>query len=618
MKMPFLFLALSVAASAATYYVDSHGGNDDADGLSPQAAWKSLEKVNKNPAQPGDQVLFKRGGLWRGTLRPGQGSLDQTTRYADYGEGPLPIIQRSIAADNPALWEQIRPGLWRTTTPTIGAREPLDREFRTGHWACYFEADARAHAFNHGGDKGHVVVTLNVSKAGTHRNHIQLWGPVIPSFDDTLIITLRGRSKMPIRLKNIDVLQEQTPWRRFANGRCDAELRDEWQDIEIVLNRISEIAPEPMKLHFGLGDQLRDGEEIQLQVVRAEVATKVGGLELPVDVGNIIFDHGKTCGWKKWSVDSLDKVGDYYYAPDEQCVYLRYDGNPAELHQSIELAMKGHVVEHGGRKNILFENLAIRYGASHGFGGGSAEGVTIRGCDIYFIGGAHQFTHPNGVPVRFGNGIEFWNNAKDCLVENCRVWEIYDAALTNQGRGDGNPVHSIQTNITYRNNVIWNSEFSFEYWNRQLTENIAFINNTCVDSGYGWAHAQRPNPNGAHLMFYSNRAETRNFVVKDNIFVQTTHAGMRMDIDWLDTITMDHNLWYVGDKPLYRLAKNNRIMLEQLPELQKQFPVDVHSQFGLPVFMDAAKRDYRLAPDSIGHSGASDGGPFGARARLKD
>ena len=59
-------------------------------------------------------------------------------------------------------------------------------------------------------------------------------------------------------------------------------------------------------------------------------------------------------------------------------------------------------------------------------------------------------------------------------------------------------------------------------------------------------------------------------------------------------------------------------MLEQLPELQKQFPVDVHSQFGLPVFMDAAKRDYRLAPDSIGHSGASDGGPFGARARLKD
>ncbi|MGI5923617.1 MAG: right-handed parallel beta-helix repeat-containing protein [Lentisphaeria bacterium] len=612
MKMLPFALSLCVSATAATYYVDSSAGNDAADGLSPQTAWQSLAKVNRSPAQPGDQVLFKRGGLWRGALRPGKGSLDHVTRYADYGEGPLPIIQGSVAADAPALWEQLRPGLWRTTTPTIGERRPLDREFRTGHWACYFEADARAHAFNHGGEKGHVVVTLNVSKAGTHRNHIQLWGPVVPYFEDVLIITLRARSKMPIKLKNIDVLQEQTPWRRFANGRCDTELRDEWQEIEIVLNRISEITPEPMKLHFGLGDQLRDGEEIQLQVLKTEVANKVGGLELATDVGNIIFDHGEACGWKKWGVDQLDNVGDYYYAPDEQCVYLRYDGNPAELHKSIELAMRGHVVNHGGRKNILFENLAIRYGASHGFGGGSSERITIRGCDLYYIGGAHQFTRPDGKPVRFGNGIEFWGDAKDNLVENCRLWEIYDAALTNQGRED------TEVNITYRNNVIWNAEFSFEYWNRKLTENITFVNNTCVDAGYGWAHAQRPDPNGAHLMFYSNRAKTRNFIIKDNIFVQTTHAGMRMDLDWLDVITLDYNLWHVGDKPIYRLAKNNRIMLEQLPELQKQFPVDVHSQFGMPVFMDAAKRDYRLAPDSIGRSGASDGGPFGARARLKD
>ncbi|NMA46589.1 MAG: hypothetical protein GX945_08510, partial [Lentisphaerae bacterium] len=122
--------------------------------------------------------------------------------------------------------------------------------------------------------------------------------------------------------------------------------------------------------------------------------------------------------------------------------------------------------------------------------------ITIRGCDIYYIGGAHQFTRPDGKPVRFGNGIEFWGNAKDNLVENCRLWEIYDAALTNQGRYD------TEVNITYRNNVIWNAEFSFEYWNRKLTENITFVNNTCVDAGHGWAHAQRPDPNGAHLMFY--------------------------------------------------------------------------------------------------------------------
>jgi len=62
-------------------------------------------------------------------------------------------------------------------------------------------------------------------------------------------------------------------------------------------------------------------------------------------------------------------------------------------------------------------------------------------------------------PLR--NGIEFWSNARDCLVEGCRLWEIYDAALTNQGNGTNQ-----QVNITYRDNVIWNSEYSFEYWNR--------------------------------------------------------------------------------------------------------------------------------------------------------
>ena len=75
--------------------------------------------------------------------------------------------------------------------------------------------------------------------------------------------------------------------------------------------------------------------------------------------------------------------------------------------------------------------------------------------------GATSSRHPDGKPVRFGNGVEFWAGAHDCLVEGCRLWEIYDAALTNQGSGT-----NVQENITYRRNVIWNSEYSFEYWNR--------------------------------------------------------------------------------------------------------------------------------------------------------
>ena len=142
---------------------------------------------------------------------------------------------------------------------------------------------------------------------------------------------------------------------------------------------------------------------------------------------------------------------------------------------------------------MVYDGLAVMYGAAHGFGGGDTHHLVIRNCDLGYIGGAHQFTRPDGKPVRFGNAIEFWGAAHDNLVEGCRIWEVYDAALTNQGRGPD----SKQINITYRNNLIRNSEYSFEYWNNPetaVTKNIRFVNNTCVNAGSGWAHAQRPDP----------------------------------------------------------------------------------------------------------------------------
>jgi hypothetical protein len=78
---------------------------------------------------------------------------------------------------------------------------------------------------------------------------------------------------------------------------------------------------------------------------------------------------------------------------------------------------------------------------------------------------------------RYGNAIEFWGAASDHLVERNRIWEVYDAALTNQAT----VMIPHQINITYRDNVIWNSEYSFEFWNRPesaITSNIVFEFNT--------------------------------------------------------------------------------------------------------------------------------------------
>ena len=182
---------------------------------------------------------------------------------------------------------------------------------------------------------------------------------------------------------------------------------------------------------------------------------------LKVDVGNIIFNQGESCGVKKWSRKDLRRQGDFWYDASNGTVKVYSTINPASRYSGIELALKGAIIQQGNRSYVTYQGLDLHYG-DYGIGGGNTHHITVSDCDLAFLGGALLYRHENGTPVRAGNGIEFWGNAHDCLVERCRLWEIYDAALTNQNMG----AVCQQYNIVYRYNVIWNCEYSFEYWNR--------------------------------------------------------------------------------------------------------------------------------------------------------
>lgn len=202
------------------------------------------------------------------------------------------------------------------------------------------------------------------------------------------------------------------------------------------------------------------------------------------------------------------------------------------------------------------------------------------------------------------------------LLEGFRVWEVYDAALTNQN----NAPNVRQFNIVYRHNVIWNCEYSFEYWNRpesSETFNIRFEHNTCVNAGYGWGHSQRQDPNGRHLMFYFNSARTSEFYFRYNIFYNATESFLRMGNDWRQGLVMDYNCWcqpkgiFVWLEFLkFRFAHN------QFEDYQRQTGLDAHSVFADPKFMDIGKLDFRLAQDSLARSLSERGVPAGSSKRL--
>jgi hypothetical protein len=78
--------------SAKTYYV-SNSGNDSNPGTSDSLAWKTLAKVNSFTPKPGDQILFKRGDTWTGTLTvKASGTSVAPITYGAWGEGAKPVI----------------------------------------------------------------------------------------------------------------------------------------------------------------------------------------------------------------------------------------------------------------------------------------------------------------------------------------------------------------------------------------------------------------------------------------------------------------------------------------------------------------------------------------------
>ena len=158
----------------------------------------------------------------------------------------------------------------------------------------------------------------------------------------------------------------------------------------------------------------------------------------------------------------------------------------------------------------------MRYGGSHGFSAvGPVNGVRIFDCDLSWLGGgvlSYQHRYGRLVPMRYGNGIQFWLGARNVEVFNNRLWQIYDTPLTNQGIDcvGGNPdpdpdpnpdamdrvggsgatasaASCAMDNISYHHNLALASGMAcVEIWyadSRATMTNVRFENNLCANIG---------------------------------------------------------------------------------------------------------------------------------------
>ena len=274
------------------------------------------------------------------------------------------------------------------------------------------------------------------------------------------------------------------------------------------------------------------------------------------DVGNIVFNHGKAYGARVFTNDGkalsvgmngitsngietwqsrnntafsgeseLNHDLEYYLNPSSGYLFVYSNkGNPAERFDSVEISIKGHIIT--GKSNCVFDNLSLKYGASHGFSVRNTSNVTVRNCEVGWIGGALQ-NYNTSKTTRFGNGIQAYENSNGFYVYNNYVYECFDCGVTvqyNESSGISNGTVIKQFDNLFYDNVIERCNSPLEAWiiHKSPNENtFMFMNNTVFEnnlgrsSGYGFGgyiHTKT-----GYNMFYGG---ARTKAVMSNCFIR--------------------------------------------------------------------------------------------------
>lgn len=257
-------------------------------------------------------------------------------------------------------------------------------------------------------------------------------------------------------------------------------------------------------------------------------------VDINSDIGMIIFNHGEEYGFKMLeSVSECTEDYDFYHDKTAGVLYLYCSqGRPTDLFYDIELLynIPGiHVANDAS--NVYIENISVKYVGGHGISvGRRVDGITIKNCEIGWIGGAIFRNETE----RYGNGIQFYGQTTNSSVENCWIYQCYDAGLTHQY--SSTTVKESAENIIYSNNLVEFCTYSFEYFWGFEDESGNHIDDTAVSmkniivsdnimrfAGYGIGQVRPKSWNVGHVVTWgSHYNPSENFVFKNNIFDTST------------------------------------------------------------------------------------------------
>lgn len=262
-----------------------------------------------------------------------------------------------------------------------------------------------------------------------------------------------------------------------------------------------------------------------------------------------------------------EKLGVPDISPENVCpLYLRCDqGNPGEIYNSIEFAIRDHGFRVPGAPNVTIDNVSVKYVGGHGIASGSCRNLTIRNCEFGWIGGTVQYyrgqdgTPRQGEVVRFGNAIEIYGGCINYTCDHNYIYQVFDAGVTHQYGGGESDCK--QKNVKYINNLIEYCTYSIEYFlgkavvpdTVRFQRDIYIENNILRYSGFGFGE-QRPEYDGpaAHIKGWdSYNPLDENSFVRNNIFDRGRHMLIHVGAvkqHWVPTYDNNIYIQYLGEK----------------------------------------------------------------------
>lgn len=283
----------------------------------------------------------------------------------------------------------------------------------------------------------------------------------------------------------------------------------------------------------------------------------------PYNVGFLKDANGNIYANRKSSKELLNLEYDFYC--EDNYLYVKSQKPPKDFSFTTQVDLVKVT------SNTIIKDLIIEDTGAHGISIKEylLKNVYIENCLIRNIGGSvlRQDTF-----TRYGNGIEFWAQAENTIVNNCIIYNIYDAGYTLQGDGvtDG-----FNNNIC-QNNIFINCTYPIELFchNNLNIDNCGFENNVVknniiINQGQGFGYETRPDKfQPANLVTWILPYPEVKFEYTNNRIYNSRalyYKGVNAAEDMYSRcINADNNLYYVTSKTKYFLDVNKYQDLEYM------------------------------------------------------